>query len=308
MPASLSRAIIQAGVGRLPSTSRTTRVTKTLAPTRPRIGAASSIVTLKPVAWSALSGDRRRRRIAERRAGRVRVLAGDAADRERVAAVGRDVDLDGRVVEPEQGRRVGADLRVEAERGQAQDAVVLVAETEFACRGDHAVGDVAVGLARGDRERAGQHGARQRHDDLVAHEEVAGAADDAAHVRRRRRPPSRPPARRAPGTSGWSCRWSAAPRRTRAPGRRRSGPEISNVWTSSSSSPTETRAACTSSGRRSGLQVDVLAEPTQGDAHQTTIPNCWENRTSPSAMSRMSLTSLRNISARSTPIPNAKPE
>jgi hypothetical protein len=48
-------------------------------------------------------------------------------------------------------------------------------------RGDHAVGHVAVGLARGDRERAGQHRARQRHDDLVADEEVARAADDAVH-------------------------------------------------------------------------------------------------------------------------------
>ena len=41
------------------------------------------------------------RRVAEHRAGRVRVLARDAADRERVPAVGRDIDLDRRVVEPE---------------------------------------------------------------------------------------------------------------------------------------------------------------------------------------------------------------
>ena len=85
------------------------------------------------------------------------------------------------VVEAEQRDRVRAELGVEAELVEAQDAVVLVAEAELARRGDHAVGDVAVGLARGDRERAGQHGAGQRHDDLVADEEVVGAADDAAH-------------------------------------------------------------------------------------------------------------------------------
>ena len=56
MPASLSRAIIHAGVGRRPSTARTTRVTNTLAPTRPRMGAVSSIVTEKPLACSVLVG------------------------------------------------------------------------------------------------------------------------------------------------------------------------------------------------------------------------------------------------------------
>ena len=58
---------------------------------------------------------------------------------------------------------------------------MVVAEAELARRGDHAVGDMAVGLARRDRERTGQHGAGQRHDDLVADEEVVGAADDAVH-------------------------------------------------------------------------------------------------------------------------------
>ena len=42
MPASFSRADIQAGVGRLGSMPRTTRVTNTDVPTCPRIGAASS--------------------------------------------------------------------------------------------------------------------------------------------------------------------------------------------------------------------------------------------------------------------------
>ncbi len=120
-------------------------------------------------------------RVAEPRAGGVGVLAGHAADRERVAAVGRDVDLDGGVVQAEQRDRVGADGRVDAERREAQDALVVVAEAELAGGGDHAVGHVPVGRAGRDRERAGQHGAGQRHHDLVADEEVAGAADDAVH-------------------------------------------------------------------------------------------------------------------------------
>ena len=49
MPASPSLAIIQGGVGLDASMPRTTRVTKTVAPTLPRIGATSSTVTANPV-------------------------------------------------------------------------------------------------------------------------------------------------------------------------------------------------------------------------------------------------------------------
>ena len=41
---------------------------------------------------------------------------------------------------------------------------------------------MAVGLARGDLEVAGQHGTGQGHNDLVAWPEVVRTADDAAHV------------------------------------------------------------------------------------------------------------------------------
>ena len=61
------------------------------------------------------------------------------------------------------------------------------------------------------------------------------------------------------------------------------------MWTSSSSRPTDTRAACTCSAVVARLEIDVLGEPAEWDAHQTTIPNCCEKRTSPSTMSRMSL-------------------
>ena len=58
---------------------------------------------------------------------------------------------------------------------------MLLAEAQLLHRGDHAVGDVAVGFAGSDRERARQHRAGQRHDDLVTGGEVVRTADDAVH-------------------------------------------------------------------------------------------------------------------------------
>src|SRR5690606_18290339 len=57
-----------------------------------------------------------------------------------------------------------------------------------------------------------------------------------------------------------------------------------------------------------GGQVDVIPQPGNGDAHQTSIPKELVKRISPSYISRISLTSWRNITVRSMPIPNAKPE
>src|SRR5699024_5669983 len=59
--------------------------------------------------------------------------------------------------------------------------------------------------------------------------------------------------------------------------------------------------------REVGGQVDVLAQPRDGNTHQTSIPKGRGKRTSPSNMSRMSARSCRNISVRSMPMPNAKP-
>src|SRR5690606_25924071 len=63
------------------------------------------------------------RGVAERGAGRVRVLAGDAAHREGVTAVRCDIALDRPVVETEQGDRVGAGLSIHTELREAQDAL-----------------------------------------------------------------------------------------------------------------------------------------------------------------------------------------
>ena len=122
--------------------------------------------------------DLQQRRIAEGHVQRVRQLAREAADRQRVAAVRGRGQLDHGVVEAEQLGRVVT--RARGARGQHEDAGVVLAEAELAGRADHAVADAAVGLAGRDGEAAGQDRARQRDDDQVALGEVARAADDAA--------------------------------------------------------------------------------------------------------------------------------
>jgi hypothetical protein len=69
MPASFSRAIIHAGVGRVGSTPRTMRVANTAEPTRPRIGASSRISTGNAsaaisVAMTCSTGSRNRAPVA----------------------------------------------------------------------------------------------------------------------------------------------------------------------------------------------------------------------------------------------------
>ena len=57
---------------------------------------------------------------------------------------------------------------------------MILAQAQLARGADHAVGDVTVGLARGDLEVARQDGSRQRDDHQVVDVEVMRAADDAA--------------------------------------------------------------------------------------------------------------------------------
>ena len=121
-------------------------------------------------------------RVGERGAGGVGVLPGHAADAEPVRAVRGDVDLGSLLAQPEEVEHVRADLRVQAEVGEHDDALVVVAEAELAHRGHHAGRHVAVGLARGDPEVARQHGAGQAHDHLVPGLEVLRAAHDALHA------------------------------------------------------------------------------------------------------------------------------
>ncbi len=115
-------------------------------------------------------------RVGEGGPGGLRRLAGEPAQRHAVAAVRGDVDVQHRLAQVQRGGGVRAGQQVGL--GEHEDAVVVLAQSELPGRADHAVGDVAVGLARGDREVAGQHRTGECDDDEVARPEVGGAADD----------------------------------------------------------------------------------------------------------------------------------
>ena len=96
--------------------------------------------------------DRRHRQRLERPQPARREVAGDAADAQRVGAVGGDLDLDDRV---DLFGRIGGQPVGEAvpdlARGQLDDAVVFVAEFQLAFRGHHPVALDAADLADAQR-------------------------------------------------------------------------------------------------------------------------------------------------------------
>ena len=103
-------------------------------------------------------------RIGELGTGGMVIFARHATVRQRIAAVRGDVDLQQRLVEVQQMHGVIARLQSlvflfgEAVVAQQNDAVMVVAQAEFTLGGAHAIGDVAVGLARFDLEIAWQRG------------------------------------------------------------------------------------------------------------------------------------------------------
>ena len=149
-----------------------------------------------------------------------------------------------------------------------------LAEAEFARRADHPVGDVPVGLARGDREAAGQHRARQRdHDQVADARSCARRRRSRAACRRVRRWPCGP-------TSTWHQRIvlpcvCGSGRRCSSTRPTTSGPVIvAAASTASSSSPRRDQGrGDLPPGHVARGSVDVLAEPGQRRAHQTSIPN-----------------------------------
>ena len=177
MPASSSRRCIHTGVGAAGSSPVTAQ--------HDAVGAVGS-ATRTGCPRRRLGGDVERGRVPERHAVGRRRLAGDAAHRQAVAAVRRDSDVEHLVAQAEQRRprRSGRCVRRRPAASTRMPGVV-VADAELAARADHAVADVAVGLARGDGEAAGQHRAGQRDDDRVADGEVLRAADDPARLRPR---------------------------------------------------------------------------------------------------------------------------
>lgn len=222
------------------------------------------------------------RRVGQRQPVRGGGLAGDPAHRQAVAAVGGDRDVQHLVHQLEQRDGVGAGLVL---RRQHDDAVVVVAHAELARRADHAGRGLAVGLPRGDRERTGQHGARQHHDHLVAHREVAGAADDLL---------------RLAGAVGVADVDEAVPDRLLEAGQLLDRQHLADHQRALEVGAELLDGLDLETGPdqllgqlptgHAGGQVDVLAQPGKRDAHQISIPNGRVKRTSPSTMSRMSAT------------------
>ena len=124
---------------------------------------------------------RRHCRQVQRRAGQCRHLARDAQHRQRMTQIGRELEREQAVVEPEPIADVCAQWRVGR---QLQQAAMVVAQLEFSRRAQHAVALDAAQLAHADAEsgisafRWRQAGAnhRQRHAD--ARTGIGRAADD----------------------------------------------------------------------------------------------------------------------------------
>ncbi len=181
---------------------------------------------------------------------------------------------------------------------------MVVADAQLALGADHAGRDVPVGLASTDRERAlrrGEHAAGKDDDDEVADVEVVRTADDAL---------------RLAGAVGVAD----------VDGAPVDGLAVLLRLGVLGEHPTHDERAGDAAGVQALLlEADgdegggdllaggvlghghVLAQPVDGNPHQISIPNCASKRTSPSIMSRMSLTPVRNISARSMPMPKANP-
>ena len=193
-----------------------------------------------------------------------------------------------------------------AARRQHDDAVVVLPEAELALGADHAVGKVAVGLAGGDLEAAREDRAGQRDDDEVALGEVARAADDAAHSGGVRVSVGRAHLDVAPADR--LLELGELLDRAHQPDDERAGDVGAEVLDLLELEADGHQPFADGLGGLPRRQVDVVPHPGQRDAHQTSMPNCVVKRMSPSTISRMSVTSWRNIRVRSTPMPKAKPE
>ena len=163
---------------------------------------------------------------------------------------------------------------------------------------------MAVRLSRRDGKATGQDGTGKYDDDEVVNGEVEGATDD--------------PLRRALGdllTVLADVHLAPADRLAvllrlldeleNATNDERTG-DVATVQVLLLQAQAHQGGGDLTTGRRRHT-LDVLAQPRNWRPHQISIPNCVLKRTSPSTISRMSLTPLRSISARSMPMPNAKP-
>ncbi len=118
--------------------------------------------------------------VGVRRVVRQRRLARDPPQRQRIGTVGVDLELDHVVAQVEVGE--GVVTRLPRVGRQHDDPGMIVAKPELLRGADHARGDVAVGLARGDLEATRQHATREHHHDQVADREVVCATHDALRL------------------------------------------------------------------------------------------------------------------------------
>ena len=221
----------------------------------------------------------------ERPAGHRRDLAGQADDRQQVAAVRFDVDIEDGVAEqlderPSE-RRVG---------GEDQDPVRVGGQPELVTRAQHPVADHAHLLGPLDPPVTGQHGAGQGDRHALAGRDVRGAAHDlerlaVAERDTRQRQPVRP--------------------RMALHGKQLADDDVPPV-VAPADDPLDLHAEHREPlGELLGREVDidVLGEPREGHPHRS----CSRKRRSFSRNSRRSVMPCLSILIRSGPIPKAKP-
>jgi hypothetical protein len=238
--------------------------------------------------------------IEEIQSVRRRSLASDPAHGEGIAPIRGHRNIEHLVTEFEHGPRIGT--RVHRQWGigrvQNQDPFVGLADTELPGRADHAVRDVAVGPTCGDRNAPAQHRSWQGDHNQIAHGEIVRPADDPprfgfGHIHLA-------PADRLAVLLRLVEEFQDA---TDNHGSGDVGDPLDRLHLESGAH----QAGCHQAPGLPRWQRDVLTEPRQRDPHQSSIPNGTVKRTSPSTMSRMSLTPWRNMRVRSIPMPNAKP-
>ncbi len=232
---------------------------------------------------------------AEGCAGEGRDLARHAHHRQGIGAIGRDLDVEDPVVEPEVGGEVGAERRL---GGQQEDAAVVVAQPQLLLRAEDAFGDHAADLGRLHRPQAGQPRAGRGEGSAEAGRDVGGAADhpellaghrhadESVHVAGRARAEL---ALHRFDLAHHDARQSLDHRGDRLHPDAGVGEPV---------------------GHRARLEVrvDELLQPAIGDLHRPGRPaNCCRKRRSLSKKSRMSSISYLSRAIRSMPMPKAQP-
>ena len=222
---------------------------------------------------------------AQRPAGHGCHLAGEPDDREGVAAVRFDVDVEDDVAI--QLCQWTADRRP---RGQDEDPVGIGGQPEFVARAQHPVADDAHLLSPLDAPVPGQDRAGQGHRDSLAGRDVGRATDDVerfagAHV---------DTGQRQPVSARMALDAEQLPHHDVAPVHT---PRLE---------PTDLHAQQGQSfgqGFRTQVDVDEFTQPGEWHSHR----NCSRNRRSLSRKRRRSVIPCLSILIRSGPIPNAKP-